>query len=110
MEREAMARQEEMRQEEIDRRRELGGGPASGDEQVPPIHEEPQPAPQPMHEMVKQLERAWSDIGALISRTDQLEATVRRIDRQTIMMVGSLALVLYVTRQALAKVQELDGS
>jgi hypothetical protein len=62
-----------------------------------------------MQELVAQMERAWSDIGGLISRTDQLEATVRRVDSQTIMMIGTLALVLYVTRKALMRVEELDA-
>jgi hypothetical protein len=75
---------------------------------VAPVHEAPEPEPQPMQEMMRQLTRARKEVGVLVSRLDQVEATVRRLDRQTIMMVGSLALVLYVTRQALTRVQELQ--
>jgi hypothetical protein len=85
------------------------GPEANGKEQPPPIHEEPAQVTQPLQELVERVDRAWEDIGALISRTDQLEATVRRVDRQTIMMIGSLALVLWVTKKALAHVEGLDA-
>ena len=86
------------------------GPEANGKEQPPPVHD-PGPAQvsQPLQELVERVDRAWGDIGTLISRTDQLEATVRRVDRQTIMMIGSLALVLWVTKKALAHVEELDA-
>lgn len=89
--------------------RPYAGPEANGREQPPPVHEEPVQAPQPLQELVGRVDRAWNDIGALISRTDQLEATVRRVDRQTIMMVGTLALILYVTRKALVRVEEIAG-
>jgi len=75
-----------------------------------PVHEEPWQTAQPAQEIVEQLRRARLDIGALIGRTDELEAMVRRIDRQTIMMVGTFAMVIWVVRRALAKVEELGGA
>lgn len=89
--------------------RPYAGPEANGREQAPPVHEEPAQAPQPLQELVGRVDRAWEDIGALISRADQMEATVRRVDSQTIMMIGTLAVILYVTRKALMRVEELDG-
>jgi hypothetical protein len=77
-------------------------------EQAPPVHEPEQPAPQPMQAMVELLEDARVDIGGLISRTDQLEATVRRVDRQILMTIGVLAIVLYGVKQLAGKLEELD--
>jgi hypothetical protein len=85
------------------------GPEANGKEQPPPVHEEPAQVAQPFQELVERVDRAWEDIGALISRTDQLEATVRRVDRQVIMTVGTLALILWVTRKALLRVEEIAG-
>jgi hypothetical protein len=79
-------------------------------DQPPPLHEEPVQAPQPLQELVVRVDRAWEDIGALISRADQLETTVRRLDRQTIMMVGTLALALWTVRKALVKIEEATAT
>ena len=78
-------------------------------DQAPPVHEPVEQAPQPMQGLVSKVGKLDLDIGALIARTDAVESTVRRVDRQTIMLVGALALVLWSTRQALAKLVELEG-
>ena len=78
-------------------------------DQPPPVHEPPEQAPQPLQGLVEQVRRSRLDVGALIARTDAIESTVLRVDRQTIMLVGALALVLWTTRQALAKLVELEG-
>ncbi len=77
-------------------------------EQAPPVHEPPPVSPQPMQEIVKQLDRALTDIGGLVSRTDQIETTMRRVDRQVIMLAGCLALVLWTVKQFAGKLDELQ--
>jgi hypothetical protein len=77
-------------------------------EQAPPVHEPPQPSPQPLQELIARLESARGDIGGLISRTDQLEATVRRLDRQVLMSIGILALVLYGVKHLAQQLEELE--
>jgi hypothetical protein len=78
-------------------------------DQPPPVHEVPEQAPQPLQGLVEQVRQGRLDVGALIARTDAIESTVHRVDRQTIMLVGALALVLWSTRQALVKLAELEG-
>jgi len=78
-------------------------------DQPPPVHEAPEQAPQPIQGLVEQVRQGRLDVGALIARTDAIESTVRRVDRQTIMLVGALALVLWTTRQALSKLIELEA-
>jgi hypothetical protein len=85
-----------------------GSAPPHG-EQAPPVHEPPQPSPQPLQELIARLESARGDIGGLISRTDQLEATVRRLDRQVLMSIGILAVVLYGVKHLAKQLQELDA-
>lgn len=79
-------------------------------DQPPPVHEAPEQAPQPLQGLVEQVRQGRLDVGALIARTDAIESTVRRVDRQTIMLVGALALVLWTTRQALAKLIDLEAT
>lgn len=85
-----------------------GSTPHAG-EQAPPVHEAPAPAPQPMQALVELLEEGRADIGGLISRTDELEATVKRVDRQVLMTIGILAIVMYGVKQVAGKLQELEA-
>lgn len=87
------------------------GPAANGSGEAPPVHEPPPvvPAPQPMQEFAALLEDARGDIGGLISRTDQLEATVRRVDRQVLMTIGILAVVLWGVRQLAGQIEGIDG-
>lgn len=64
-------------------------------------------APQPASELYEQLEAIGVDVGGLIARVDQLETMVRRVDRQVIMMAGSLAIILWVVKATAGHVQEL---
>lgn len=91
--------------------RPIGAGTNNANEAQlpPPVHVGPQPIPQPMHELIERIDRAWGDIGTLISRADQLEATIRRVDRQVIMMAGTLALVLYYVTRKLPTVEVDSG-
>lgn len=79
-------------------------------EQAPPVHESPPVSPQPMQEIVNQLDRALTDIGGLVSRTDQLEATIRRVDRQVLMMAGTLVIVLWSVKQFAGKLEGLKDA
>jgi hypothetical protein len=76
----------------------------------PPVHEAPEQTPQPMQGLVSKVGKLDLDIGALIARTDAIESTVRRVDRQTIMLVGALALVLYTTRTVISKLVDLEAA
>jgi hypothetical protein len=71
--------------------------------------ESPAAEPQPLQELVTMLQRAREDIGGLVARVDQLETTIRRVDRQTIMMAGSLAVILWTVKSILGKLQGLEG-
>lgn len=81
------------------------GPPLSPGPPPPPfaVHHEPEAVAQPMQEVINQLERARQDIGGLISRVDQLETTIRRVDRQTIMMAASLAIILWTVKSIAAR-------
>jgi hypothetical protein len=83
---------------------------AQGEKFVGPdtIHQ-PEPAvAQPMQEIVNQLDTALRDIGGLVSRTDQLEATVRRVDRQILMTIGILAVVLYGVKHLAKQLEQIE--
>lgn len=87
-------------------------------DEIPPVGEQPPPVPvhepapsttQPMQEIVRQLDRALTDIGGLVGRTDQIETSVRRIDRQVLMMAGCLVLVLWSVKQVAGKLEASDA-
>jgi hypothetical protein len=62
-------------------------------------------------ELYDQLEAIGVDVGGLIARVDQLETMIRRVDRQVIMIAGSLAIILWVVKQTAMHVGELqDGA
>jgi hypothetical protein len=44
------------------------------------------------------------DMGGLIARTDQLEARISRTDRQVLMVIGMLTVVLWTVKQLADKV------
>jgi hypothetical protein len=73
--------------------------PRATDQQAPVV--------QPAAELYDQLEAIGVDVGGLIARVDQLETMIRRIDRQVIMMAGSLALILWVVKATAVRVAEL---
>jgi hypothetical protein len=68
------------------------------------------PAPQAVRELYEQLETIGIDVGGLIARVDQLETMVRRVDRQVIMMAGSLAIILWVVKATAGHVRELQDA
>ena len=68
------------------------------------------PPPQPASELYEQLEAIGIDVGGLIARVDQLETMVRRVDRQVIMMAGSLAIILWVVKATAVRVQGLQDA
>ena len=66
--------------------------------------------PAPASELYEQLEAIGIDVGGLIARVDQLETMVRRVDRQVIMMAGSLAIILWVVKATAVRVQGLQDA
>jgi hypothetical protein len=48
--------------------------------------------------------RALDNVGGLIARVDQLETQLRRIDRQTLMLVGMMALCMWSIKSLAGKV------
>ena len=82
----------------------LSEAPAAAPNGTGPLHE-PDRTPQPsggpviLTDLAGQLSRANDHIGGLISRVDQLETTVRRTDRQILMVIGIMALLLWNVKQ-----------
>lgn len=68
------------------------------------------PAAKPADELYERLEAVGVDVGGLIARVDQLETMVRRIDRQVIMMAGTLAIILWVVKATAGHVRELQDA
>lgn len=48
--------------------------------------------------------KALDDVGGLIARVDQLETQLRRVDRQTLMLVGMVTLCMWSIKSLAGKV------
>jgi hypothetical protein len=60
-------------------------------------------APVTLEDLAGAASRHTRDIGGLIARMDHLETQARRIDRQVLMMVGMVTVLIYSVRQIVSK-------
>jgi hypothetical protein len=72
--------------------------------------------PQPMgggftlDDLTDTVQRLRSDVGGLISRTDQLETMCRRADRQTLMLIGLVSVLMWSVKSIAQKLPELTDA
>jgi hypothetical protein len=68
---------------------------------------EPKPETVTLDDLAHAARNAGRDIGGLISRVDHLETSIRRTDRQVLMMIGMVTVLIYSVRQIAARMPDL---
>src|SRR5271154_7113238 len=81
-----------------------GAGEAT---QSPPKGPQPSGVPVTMEELQRLVGATTRDMGGMISRLDQLETTVRRTDRQVLLMIGMVTVLVWAVKGLAAKIPEV---
>jgi hypothetical protein len=74
--------------------------------QSPPKGPQPSGVPVTLEELQRLVGATTRDVGGMISRLDQLETTVRRTDRQVLMMIGMVSILVWAVKGLAARIPE----
>lgn len=82
-----------------------GAAPGPGEREAPPAEQVPTTAD--VQDAIRMAATCNREVGGMVSRLDQLETRVARIDRQVLMVVGMIAVVMFGVKQLAGKLEEL---